>query len=208
MYAASASKPVASVSAQQIIDHVGASRGMQGFLKWAEAALPASVSVALIQRAASNPKLSGLGSTRQMFRGIGALATLGDDSLSDSSDADIAAAEAYANATTPTASQVATNAPASSSWVSQIAPVLTSAVSAAGQAYLTVNQVNAANQILQTNLQRAQQGLPPLPYTPAQLGLTGPTVNFGLSSETMTPLLLVGGVVLFAILASKGSKKS
>jgi len=180
-------------TADQIKAHIGSSTGEQGFLKWVEAVFPASVAVRALETSAAlkaNPGLSGY-----MLSGLG-----DDTSLTSASDSDIAAAEAYANASTPNASTAGANAPASSSWLSNIGSVLSNAVSAAGQAYLTVNQVQGANQILQTNLQRAQQGLPPLPYTAAQMGLTGPTVNLGLSSTTLTPLLWLGGGLLAVIL--------
>lgn len=213
----------ASLTPAQVLAHIGDATGELGFLKWVET-LPLDFSEPALKVAAAHQvaKSRGMGTLpgRGMIQGIPGkglmqgLGRLGQAGLTDQqiadmtglSVADVQAGEINQDPTAPppAATTVATSTPASTNWLSDIGTVLTNAVSAAGQAYLTVNQVQGANQILQTNLQRAQQGLPPLPYTANQLGLTGPTVNLGLSSSTLTPLLLLGGgaLVLFAIIGA------
>jgi hypothetical protein len=109
--------------------------------------------------------------------------------------------------TSTTATVAATPAAsATPSWMSDI----TSAISAVGQAYLTKTQVSDAQTLFNTNLQRAQMGLSPLPTNPADYGLPSPTLNFGLASGT-TSLVMWGaiglgvlGIGYLAIKATKG----
>jgi hypothetical protein len=138
--------------------------------------------------------------------GVNGLGFLGDDSSSLD----------YVTLTTDTTPQAlppvsATTAatpstPADSSWTSDIS----SAISAIGQLYLTKTQVNASQQIFNTNLQRAQQGLPPIPTNPTAYGLPAPTVNVGISSTTLKPLLwLAGGIAAVILLGmtARGREK-
>ncbi len=178
----------------KIAAHIGDATGKLGFLKWVESTFPAPIAAKVLKRAQSlnapktNLALSNLG-------------TLGQSALTDYLSSSNISSGNYSSSTgTPSASQVATSAPASSSWISNIGSVLSGAISAAGQAYLTVSQTQAANSIVQLNLQRAQQGLAPLPYNAQQLGLTGPTLNLGLSSGTLTPVLMIGGAALAVVL--------
>lgn len=89
------------------------------------------------------------------------------------------------------------SAPASSSWSDQVLKL----VQAWGQYKLTDRQLDLAKQIAQTNLQRAQQGLSPLPYDAADLGLA-PTVNVGLSGDTSK--LVTYGAIGFGLLFAFG----
>lgn len=178
---------------------VGNATGKLGFLKWVEATFPAAIAAQVLKRAKSlnSPKtnlaLAGLGQTSAIT-----------DYLSSPS---ISGGNYSATTGVPSASQAATSTPASSSWISDIGNVLSGAISAAGQAYLTVSQTQAANQIVGINLQRAQQGLAPLPYNAQQLGLTGPTLNVGLASGTLTPFIYLGGGLLAIILIASVMKK-
>lgn len=63
---------------------------------------------------------------------------------------------------------------------------------------LSQQQLNTANQLVQENIQRARQGLPPLNV---DLGLTAPTVNVGLSAGIQQILTygLIGFGGLFAL---------
>ncbi len=72
-------------------------------------------------------------------------------------------------------------------------------VLALSQGYLTVQQMNAQKKVLDLQLSRAKQGLPPLSLDMSQYGLTGPQVSVGLSSDTRT-MLLYGGLGLAAVL--------
>ena len=94
----------------------------------------------------------------------------------------------------------ASSGSASSTWIDNI----TKLVGAWGQYKLTDQQLDTVKQITQVNLQRAQQGLAPLPYDASQMGLA-PTVNVGLSSDTSRLVsygaMGIGAVLLLAIFA-------
>lgn len=83
---------------------------------------------------------------------------------------------------------VSTEAPASST----LAKTISDIANIAAQAYLTREQAQAQNRILNINLQRAQQGLAPLDINPASYGLQ-PSVGVGLTSDTKE-LLMYGGI--------------
>jgi hypothetical protein len=80
---------------------------------------------------------------------------------------------------------------------SGFANIISSIAKGIGTATLTAAQVSANNTLLQTNLLRAQQGLPPLTATTA-----GGFTTLGSSSS----LLLLGGALLIGLVAM-GSKK-
>lgn len=65
----------------------------------------------------------------------------------------------------------------------------------AGQVYLTREQMQAQQQILNVQLQRAQQGLPPLAIDPTQYGIPQPSVGISLDDGTKK-MLLYGGIGL------------
>lgn len=71
----------------------------------------------------------------------------------------------------------------------------------AGQVYLTREQLQAQRQVLDMQLQRAQQGLPPLNIDPSQYGV--PRAEVGLSSDTRQ-LLIYGGIGFGALLLFMG----
>lgn len=87
------------------------------------------------------------------------------------------------------------SAPASSTWADNVSKL----VQAYGQYKMTDAQLDTVRKITDINLQRAQQGLKPLPYDAAQLGLA-PTVNFGLSGDT-SKLLMWGGLGFLGLMA-------
>jgi hypothetical protein len=202
-------------------------KGKKGFLLWAVGAFPPAIVGPIIQAAASHldprmiaasqsaaggPAAGSLGRTARTMgayrgapyvrrfnplRGFGdtdptlANITVDPTSVSDSTSA------AVINATDSSA--------ADPSWLSSVS----SAISAVGQAYLTKTQIDASQQIFNTNLQRAQQGLPPIPTNPTAYGLPAPTVNFGLASGTLTPVLyVVGGIGLLMVIGSLVGKRS
>lgn len=94
-----------------------------------------------------------------------------------------------------TTSVPAGSAPASTSWTDAVSKL----VQAYGQYKLTDAQLDTVRKITDANLARAQQGLKPLPYDAAQLGLA-PTVNFGLSGDT-SRLLVWGGLGFLGLMA-------
>lgn len=89
----------------------------------------------------------------------------------------------------------ATEAPPSSSLVSTIKEI----ANVAAQAYLTREQIQSQQQILNVQLQRAQQGLPPLPIDPTTYGLPQPSIGIDLSSGTTKTILYVAGGIALAI---------
>lgn len=108
--------------------------------------------------------------------------------------------------TDPTIANASTSG-ASPSWLSSIG----SAVSAATQAYLGVQQSKDAQTLFNVNLQRAQQGLAPLNANPSAYGIVSPQVNVGLSSSTQTLLIAGGiglGVILLLNVGVKAAKRS
>lgn len=85
----------------------------------------------------------------------------------------------------------ATETPPSKSLVDTIKEIAT----VAGQVYLTREQMQAQRQILNVQLQRAQQGLAPLPIDPSTYGLPQPSVGVSLDEGTKK-ILLYGGIGL------------
>jgi len=83
-------------------------------------------------------------------------------------------------------------------------------VSVAGQAYLTVQQQRVNNRILDIQLARAQQGLQPLDIDPSQYGVTGPSVNVGLTSDIKKMLIFgaVGFGALMIVLRMTGKRQA
>lgn len=202
--------------------------GMKGFLLWTEAAWPPAIAQKILQAAskytpgagplpgAFSPTLAS--PANQGFGRFGRLGFLGDDSgIVDVSfdpsslgvSSDVTSAIAAANDPTMPPVSATTSAtssqPASASWASDIG----SAVTAATTAALGIVQVNDAQKIFNTNLQRAQQGLAPIPTNPTTYGLPAPTANIGLTSGTTSTLLLLGGLLAAGlVLSSFAGKKS
>lgn len=159
-------------------------KGALGFLKWARAALPSPVFAQVLQAAQAQSA---------QYRSAGLSGVFGD---APSTDSPLTTLTFNADSWAPTdaLNAVASSAPASSDWASAIS----SALQVAGQAYLTKTQVDAMNSIAQVNIQRAQQGLPPLPSDPSLYGVPGPSVNVGLSAAT-TKTLMYGGAILAGV---------
>lgn len=99
--------------------------------------------------------------------------------------------------TTTSAASVASSSPTSSA----LATTISSLASAVSTGTLAAAEVSANNTLLQANLARAQQGLPPLTST------TGATGMISLSSSSGTTVLLIGAAIL-AVVMLGGSKKS
>lgn len=92
--------------------------------------------------------------------------------------------------------QTASEAPTSKSLVDTIKDI----ANVVGQAYLTREQMQAQQQILNVQLQRAQQGLPPLAIDPQTYGLPQPSIGVSLDSGTKTTLLWIAGGLGVALL--------
>lgn len=170
-------------------------KGALGFLKWAQAALPTPVYAAVLQAAQ--------GQSAQ-YRAAGLSGVFGDAPDDSSGMTTISFDPSSINAPNVDLSSVASAQPASTDWASAIS----SALQVAGQAYLTKTQVDSMNSIAQINIQRAQQGLPPLPTDPSLYGVPGPSVSVGLSAATTQTLLYLGlGVGAIWLLTSVMSGK-
>jgi len=81
-------------------------------------------------------------------------------------------------------------------------------IGAASQIYMTNQQAALQQQVLNTQLQRAQAGLPPLNTSLNQLGV--PTISSTGNLGNMGTVFLIGGGLLLALLlgGNSGSKKS
>jgi hypothetical protein len=101
-------------------------------------------------------------------------------------------------ATAPTSATT----PAQASWLSSIAK-------AAGTFLLAREQSKTQQKIVDLQLQRAQAGLPMLDLSRLESGLPNPQVNFGLSPNTQSTLLMVaallgGGILVMSMLNRRG----
>jgi len=101
----------------------------------------------------------------------------------------------------------ASTAPTSSS----LSSIFSSLATAVGSVFLTKQQVDTQNQLVQLQLQRAQLGLPPLNVSSLGLPQLGPTLNLGLSSTTQSALFWVlgigGGLFLLSSLMGGGRRR-
>lgn len=216
-----------AIAIQRAMAQPGA-KGMRGFLLWTKAAFPANISGPILAAARKHVGGTPGGSLAGGNFGYAAprryrrpLQGFGDYTVADPNNPDnlinlttgqslstdasgntvIINSDGSTSAVNSVDGTIAATpaAPASTSWMSDI----TSAVAGATQALLGVKQVDAAQQIFNVNLQRAQQGLAPIPTNPTQYGLAAPTVNVGVSSATLTPILyVVGGIALLLMLGS------
>lgn len=72
--------------------------------------------------------------------------------------------------------------------------------------YLTKKQADIQQQVVNTQLQRAAMGLPPLPSSLANLGV--PQVNVGLQGNTGIALAVGGGILLLVFAFGMTGRKS
>lgn len=114
----------------------------------------------------------------------------------------ISAGDNYATLGVPTVAIDTSSAANSGVTNTGVANAIASVVSAGSKAFLTVEQQNVQNQIVQTQLQRAAAGLPPLPTSLTALGVPQASISGTMSSGGML-LLLGGGLLLFAVMGSK-----
>lgn len=89
---------------------------------------------------------------------------------------------------------VATAQPAAPT--SSTADFLKNLVLGAGQVLLTKEQLKAQQKILDLQLERARQNLPPADIDPTQYGLPAPSVQIGVDSETRRSAFIFGGIAL------------
>lgn len=198
---------------QRALSQPGA-KGKKGVLLWVLASQPKPIADAVLkaagahldpsmlqatQWAARGPKAGDVKHTARTmgaFRGFGdvgpQLATVSIDQPTMSDSVNTAIANAT-DSSTPDAS-----------WASDVA----SAIQAAGQVYLTAQQQADNQRIFNANLNLALQNKPLIPTNPTAYGLPAPTVNFGLTSTTLTPLLWVAGGIGALILIGSLTKRS
>jgi hypothetical protein len=92
----------------------------------------------------------------------------------------------------PTSTATQTAAP--TDWATMIQNI----ANTAAQVYLTKEQIQAQNKILNLQLSRAQQGLAPLDLDPSIYGLPSAGVTVGMSPD-MKKMLIFGGLGLAAV---------
>lgn len=165
--------------------------GVRGFLKWWKAEQPGlypKVAQLVSQRVPAafddyhggNWKIAGLGQTD-------ALQMLSvDPSLVSAPTVDVSdAADSGAKSTS-------------------IADTISNIVKGVSTLYLTKKQADIQQQVVNTQLQRAAAGLPPLPQSLANLGV--PQVNVGLQGNTGIMLAIGGGLLAFALFFGRGGR--
>lgn len=202
-----AGDPATTIRIQRALQQPGA-KGKKGLLLWVNAAFPKAIAdrvvaaaaqhldprmIAASQSAAGGPAAASLARTARTmgaYRGAPYVRRLNGLGFTDPTlltvSVDPTQESDSANAAVINATD---SAGAEPDWVSSVS----SALQLASQAYLTKTQVDATNQLFNTNLQLAQKGLPLIPTNPTAYGLPAPTVNLGVNRSTLTPVLMVVG---------------
>lgn len=137
---------------------------------------------------------------RYFHRPVSGFGFLGDDSALSTPSTDTSSLNVSSDV--QSAIDNADTSPPSTDWASAIS----SAMQAAGQLYLGVQQQNANSQIFKTNLALAQAGKPLIPTNPTQYGLPSPTLNVGLDPATQSAIWWIGGGVVVAIVLASLAK--
>lgn len=219
-----AGDPATTIRIQRALQQPGA-KGKKGFLLWVNAAFPKAIADAAIQAAAQHldPRMiaasqsaaqgPAAGNVQRTARTMGAyrgapyVRRFNGFGFSDPTLMTIGVDPVSTDPTSAAVINATDSSGADPSWLSSVS----SALQLAGQAYLTKTQVDAANQVFQTNLALAQKGLPLIPTNPTAYGLPAPTVNLGLSTTTLKPILVVAGglgaLFLFVSLSKKRSRR-
>lgn len=171
--------------------------GVRGFLKWLQVVQPGLYAKAAPEIAkhatgafddyhAGNWKIAGLGQTDalQMLSVNPGLISAPNVDVSDAAD----------------------NGAKSSSLTNTISNI----VNGISTLYMTKKQADIQQQVVNTQLQRAAMGLPPLPTSLSNLGV--PQVSVGLSGGTGTALAIAGvgiaGIILFSMMSGRGGSRA
>jgi hypothetical protein len=162
--------------AQQIND-----TGVRGFLKWLKVEQPG-----LYPRVAKEIAARAPGAFDDYHAGGWRIAGLGQNDAMQALTFDTS----LVSAPTVDISDAADAGGKSSSITDTIASV----VKGISALYLTKKQADVQQQVVNTQLQRAAMGLPPLPQSLANLGV--PQVNVGLQGNTGIALAVGGGILL------------
>jgi hypothetical protein len=184
-----------------------ASSGTKGLLQWIKASNPdfyAYISPVLIAKAKGlaglncmpSGQMGGFGDAYGTYAAYGVTASSSPATLTTAIDA--GSNPGFSDLTIAPSTTDAISASSSTPTSSALATTISALANGYSSATLTAAQVSANNTLLQTNLLRAQQGLPPLTASTLSTGLTSLTSNSG--------LLLLG--VAAAALVMMGSKKS
>jgi hypothetical protein len=178
-------------------------KGLLQYLKTYQPALYAKANPVLL---AAAKKQNGLGCMRRMGR-LGRLGDVDPDTGMDLDDLSIPidsgpiiGATLPPDLVIPSTSNATDSASVASSGPTSagFANIISSIANGFSTATLTQAQISANNTLLQTNLARAQQGLPPL---------TATSTATGLSVASSGNMLLLGGALLIGMLVL-GNKKA
>ena len=181
------------------------SSGTKGLLQWIKASNPGFYNYLSPKLIATAKGMAGLDCMPR-----GGMGRLGDAYSSYasyagvpaptiiSSTVDAGANPGFSDLTIAPSTTDALSASSSAPTSSALATTISALANGYSSATLTAAQVSANNTLLQTNLLRAQQGLPPLTASTLSTGLTSLTSNSG--------LLLLGVAAAAALML--GSKKS
>lgn len=185
--------------------------GIRGFLKWFQIAQPdlykkvapqitAKVPAAFSDYHAGGWRVAGLSNSQAVAKlgSMGADVTGGINFDSFAFDPSTVSA--------PHAVDVSTAANSGSTSTS-LTDMISSVVSGISSLYLTKQQANIQQQVVNTQLQRAAMGLPPLPTSLSNLGV--PQVSVGLSTGTGSALAIGAAVIgaIFVIPKLMGAKR-
>jgi hypothetical protein len=189
------------------------SSGVRGFLEWLDeqqpgiskkvkATLPNKVPDAFSDYHAGAWQTAGMSpsqaaavtaqNTLGAYRRMGGLGDVTDVTLTPVGTEAIDAATA--NVPTIDVTQAANDSSTSTS----ITDAISGVVKGISSLYLTKQQADIQQQVVNTQLARAAAGLPPLPTSLANLGV--PQVSVGLSTGTGTALLIGGGIIAALLL--------
>ncbi len=180
--------------------------GVNGFLKWIQQAQPGLYKKIASEISAKVPeafsdfrqgkwKTAGLSNSQAVAK-LGRLGDTTDPTIDVSFDSSVLGA-----APTVDVSDAANSGGSSSS----ITDTISGIVKGISSLYMTKQQADIQQQVVNTQLQRAALGLPPLPTSLANLGV--PQVSVGLSTGTGGALAIGGavllGLVVFGIIGKK-----
>jgi hypothetical protein len=204
------------------MDSTSYSTGVRGFLEWLEEqqpgiakqvkqALPSKVPQAFANYHAGGYRTAGMSQDQALATSAAALGYLGDDTstpdltlmasdLSPVSTSDISAAAS-------SVPQVdVTTAADSGATSTSVTDTIANLVKGISSLYLTKQQADIQQQVVNTQLQRAALGLPPLPQSIANLGV--PQVSVGLSTGTGSLIAVGAGLFLLYLLFSRGRSRA
>jgi hypothetical protein len=193
------------------------SSGVRGFLEWLDeqqpgisakvkTQLPTKVPGAFSayhaggwQTAGMSPSQAAAVSAQSTLGAYRRMGGLGDVSF-DNTPPLIATTQDITNAaaTVPPIPIEVTQAADDSSTSTSITDAISGVVKGISSLYLTKQQADIQQQVVNTQLARAAAGLPPLPTSLANLGV--PQVSVGLSTGTGTALLIGGGIIAALLL--------